>query len=181
MRKPPSEYRSYDNPRSYFDLPEGYERQIFELRFWNKIEKQNENGCWIWKGYKDVNGYGHVTIHKPRTAMVHRVMWELTFGKIPAGLLVCHECDNPACCNPAHLFLGTHAENMKDMFAKKRRPTMSFKGSAHPRAKLTEEQVVEIRACRGVVNYKEVMKKYGIGRSSVYRIWNEPEKHWNHI
>jgi hypothetical protein len=77
------------------------------------------SGCWEWQGNRDYRGTGRVgngTYHKgtSSTVLVHRVAWELTYGPIPAGLFVCHTCDNPPCCNPAHLFLGTQKDNMHD-------------------------------------------------------------------
>ncbi len=157
----------------------GVAREIFVLRFWGKVEKGR--GCWLWTGTKNRGGYGRVTIKKPVTAMAHRVAWELAKGPIPSGLSVLHRCDVPGCVNPKHLWLGTNADNMRDMFAKGRRPTISLKGSAHPGAKLTEEQVREIRAAKGSRSYRELIAAYGIGRSTLYRIWDDASPHWGHV
>jgi HNH endonuclease len=89
-------------------------------RFWNKADTSHVDGCWNWVGSKR-NGYG--VIRKYRLYYyAHRVAWELTNGAIPSGLFVCHHCDNPPCVNPAHLFLGTHADNMRDKTDKGRIP-----------------------------------------------------------
>lgn len=75
--------------------------------------KVDENGCWVWQKFRHAKGYGG-TYFRGRTDRTHRVMWMLVNGEIPKGKLVCHTCDNPPCCNPDHLWLGTIWENGQD-------------------------------------------------------------------
>lgn len=99
-----------------------------------------ESGCWEWDGSRSTHDYGRF-----RGENATRVMWRITTGEVvPSNLHVCHACDNPPCVNPDHLFLGTRSDNMRDMVAKGRHPYV--KGTHNHRAKLTDEQVAEIRA-----------------------------------
>lgn len=89
----------------------------WEARFWSKIDVKDEDECWQWLGSSWGQSYGGFSI-KGRKYRAHRVMWELIFGPIPQFLDVCHSCDNRLCVNSAHLWLGSHAENMHDSWLK---------------------------------------------------------------
>lgn len=119
-------------------------RQRFEANY----TPEPFSGCWLWTGAYFSTGYGALSINN-QNARAHRVSWELNRGPIPQGLLVCHKCDTPACVNPDHLFLGTNLDNQRDMIAKGRADrTNHFPktcGSNHPPARLTENDVIEIR------------------------------------
>lgn len=89
-------------------------------RFFQNISyDEHIKGCWVWTGLKNWGGYGRMRINK-RDKIAHRYSWELHFGNIPAGRLVCHKCDNRSCVNPHHLFLGSHKDNYQDMISKGR-------------------------------------------------------------
>lgn len=101
-----------------------YTRAQGPARFWEKVNKgPHPKGCWLYMGFRKWDGYGWLNRHiedKPRWLTAHRYAWILTHGAPAEGMHILHECDIPACCNPEHLQLGTHKENMADMAAKGR-------------------------------------------------------------
>jgi hypothetical protein len=96
-------------------------RKSPEERFWQKVQRtKNEEECWLWTGSKARHGYGQVKHNPYRNISAHRVAYTLIFGDFAEELDVLHKCDNPPCCNPNHLFLGTAADNIRDMQEKGR-------------------------------------------------------------
>lgn len=140
-----------------------------EERFWEKVDRRGPDECWEWQANRTKSGYGAFQIgNRPHRAS--RVAYELTYGPIPEDMSVCHSCDNRACCNPAHLWIGTNKDNMMDMHAKGRanRPN----GEKHHKAKFTNAQVREMRAqfFSGNYTYKEFGQMHDIDRVSMKNI-----------
>lgn len=137
-------------------------------RLWSNIEVVD--GCWEWTAGKFRGGYGALSV-AGKAQKTHRISYVLHRGEIPSGKYVCHGCDNPACCNPDHLFLGTQVNNMADMRAKARQAS----GSANGRAKLTEADVVAIRASEGL-SQNRLAARYGVTRQLISLI--QANKSW---
>lgn len=96
----------------------GFVRLPVEERFWSRVNKDGEGGCWLWTGATD-HRYGAFHF-EGRRQKAHRVAWLLTYGEVPPGKMACHTCDNPPCVNPAHIFWGTMSDNIQDAVRKGR-------------------------------------------------------------
>ena len=135
-------------------------------RFEAKFTKSD--GCWEWKAYKRRDSYGWFWF-AGRIQLAHRVSYQLYVGEIPNGLCVCHRCDNPGCVNPAHLFLGTIADNMRDCNNKGRGTDTSGEKNGH--SKLIEAQVIEIRVkyANGATQVN-LAKEFGVAQTTISNI-----------
>lgn len=136
-------------------------------RFWEKVDRGP--GCWLWQRACDRDGYGVFWLGG-RNHRAHRAAWMLANGPIPAGTIARHRCDRPGCVRPSHIQLGTHAENIADKVRRNRQA----KGEGHGCAKLTAEQVREIRAASGL--YRDIGRRFDVSESTVGlikrgRIW----------
>ena len=144
-----------------------HERTTLQASFWSAVDKSGE--CWTWMRAASSTGYGAVTINQRQRA-AHRVAWELTSGPIAEGLQVLHRCDNPACVRPEHLFLGTQADNMRDMVSKGRH--------VNPRLTLSDADVVAIKAARIDPRHRAevtrsrlaLAKRYGVAVATIKAI-----------
>lgn len=135
-------------------------------RFWSHVDTSGE--CWIWTAARHEHGYGQFSAHAPGHRTVryaHRTAWELTYGAIPKGLGVLHQCDNPPCCNPAHLFLGTQRDNNLDCATKGRHS----RGTDRFNAVLTAPIVSELRRryAQGGTTYRLLALEYGIAAATI--------------
>ncbi len=139
-----------------------------EIRFWEKVEVAEPDECWLWLGTLNNKGYGQFYF-EAKLWFAHRFVYQLHFGNIPEGLLICHNCDNPQCVNPNHLFLGTYKDNMADCVGKGRH---SFGNSSGRPSILTMEQKEIIKELYTTKNYtqEEIAKSYGIQQMTVSRI-----------
>ncbi len=149
-------------------------------RFWSKVNVGSSTDCWEWTGAKTGFGYGHMTISGQKQIYAHRLSYAIHNGSISAGLHVCHSCDNPKCVNPAHLWLGTHAENMKDRNRKGR--TNPPRGDKSASAKLTEADVIDIRErakIRKLGDINSMAKEFGVTRGTIYTVIARLT--WTHI
>jgi len=136
-----------------------------------------DSGCWVWQMGTDKDGYGMITFTM-KSLRAHREVYRIVHGAIPKGMLVCHTCDNPSCCNPDHLYLGSPADNSGDMVKRKR--NWKTVGENCHTSKLTEKDVVEIRRLFDLgVSCARIARDYGLSKSSVWSI--KKRKSWKHI
>ena len=165
-----------------------------------RVKINEETGCWEWQGHRDRDGYGLAHLGTNGEAFkwrAHRLAWTTVNGDIPDGIFACHKCDNPQCCNPDHLFLGTAKDNHDDMVAKDRKKVASGaehwcdrhpedipRGSARGQARLTEDLVREIRrrkenrTCSVRKLIRTLSEELGIAEGTISKaMWGATWKH----
>ena len=155
-----------------------HERTPVEIRFCQKVDTKDPSGCWVWTGARSKAGYGQIRVDGKggKAIYAHRYIWGLLNGVIPAGMDICHKCDNPPCVNPAHLFLGTEEDNMQDMMEKGRygeRKWTGHPGEKNPHHKLTAKQVVKIKEAlrkNEPGTTKKLAAEYGVAYTTIYSI-----------
>jgi hypothetical protein len=164
-----------------------YENENDIQRFWSRVDKEkssvfyNGERCWEWTAWTNKGGYGRMRIGL-RKILAHRFAYQITNGEVPDGLLVCHQCDNPSCCNPSHLFLGTNQDNVDDRDRKGRMARGERNGTyTHPESrvrKLSDAQVSSIRRryADGAATQRELAIEFGVSHAQIGNIVNN--KHW---
>lgn len=178
-----------------------YSKSITD-RFWAKVNKDgpvpehmSELGqCWVWTAYCDKKGYGAFCVGRSKMDRSHRVSWTMHFGEIPADTpCVLHHCDNPACVNPSHLFVGTNSDNNADMMAKgrgvfvrgdahgfRKHPETHSHGSAHHRALLIEEDIPEVRRRRREgETLRSIGRRFGVHECTIVDVIKG--RTWKHV
>jgi len=164
-------------------------------RFWSKVDTSGGMfACWLWTAYRNRDGYGVIGFGRGILKLAHRASWEIAHGEIPNNLWVLHRCDNPACVNPSHLWLGTVLDNNRDRDQKGRATHLSGdshwthinpdgvrKGEKVPNSKLTSDQVREIRRRYplGGISQRKLAKEFGITQSTLRAILTR--KWWKHV
>lgn len=157
-------------------------------RFWSKVAKSTEDSCWNFIGGNFIRGYGIFYLREGHQYIASRVAWFVTHGQPDVTLDVCHKCDNRACCNPAHLFLGTRKENMQDAKRKgrvatgdKRAPKNHARGEDYCNSKLTEDGVREIRrlASEGSLSIRAIGRRYGVTHELIRNV--VARRTWSHV
>lgn len=166
-----------------------------QSRFWKKVAKSDEDKCWIWNGATNPKGYGLLGrgSRGMGNEVAHRYSYMIHVGEIPSGMLVCHQCDNRACVNPSHLFLGTPKQNSEDMVNKRRHymtvdPSKIRRGFKMPKgsivrgmnqkaAKLTDAIIPLIRD--SLLPQRVLAKQYNVSQATITRV--KSRKIWSHI
>lgn len=145
------------------------------------IDRSGSDDCWEWAGATDADGYGTLVLRRDDKLVLrkaHRTAYEHFVGDIPDGMYVLHTCDNPPCCNPKHLFVGTNDDNMQDKTRKQRQS----RGETSGHARLTESQMVAIRslpATRSRKTINDLACRYNV---SYFCIWDVVRgRSWRHL
>jgi DNA-binding transcriptional regulator YiaG len=162
-----------------------------EQRFWSKVDRSGGPGaCWSWTAGRFDSGYG-VFRWQNKNHRAHKLAWVFTNGTVPEGLCVLHDCpdgDNPACCNPSHLWLGTNAQNSRDMVEKGRSAhgdhvpfAHRARGERHSQSKLTAEDVREIRRRyeAGGISQTALAREYDVNQTIVSDLIRRET--WRHV
>lgn len=157
-------------------------QENISIRLLTSVEMRADDECWPFVGAKTTGGYGAFYCRLPgekraRPHTASRLMYMVLNGPISRDAHVCHSCDNPICCNPGHLWLGSHGDNMADMAQKGRTRKIGFKGADHPASKLTANDVAAIRASSEPST--ALAERYGVTASNIHRI--KTRRTWRHV
>ena len=186
VRPPPTRSATWPPSQRWGDTTDICMKERFEEKF----TKGTDSECWLWKACVSGHGYGQFKVGGVQTP-AHRVAYQMYVGSIPQGLCVLHKCDVRACVNPAHLFLGTHADNAADRASKGRngrplgdkngsrtQPHRVPRGARNGNAKLSEREILEIRHASGITQQK-LANKYGVSFQHISKI--RSGEYWAHV
>jgi len=162
-------------------------KKTAEERFWEKVKIGAESDCWEWTGHiyhpspanPNKLPYGKFFANS-KLFLAHRYSYELHNGPIPPGMSILHKCDNPKCVNPAHLFLGTHADNMQDVYQKGRKSLKGFgAGEGNSHSTLTDDDIRKIRSLFPIHSTREIAEIFGVTQEHISRIVARAV--WKHV
>lgn len=146
-------------------------RESLTRRMSSKVAITTSNqDCWLWTAQATCNGgYGAINAGRGPKLRAHRVAWALAGNDLPSGLVLCHKCDTPKCCNPNHMFLGTKKDNTQDMIRKNRnsKPPVSL-GERHHKATIADKEIETIRASKDKL--RVLAEAYGVSVKTIFRI-----------
>ncbi len=150
---------------------QGPKREKVIERFWSKIAVGGPDECWDWQAGTAEGGYGRFKIASFEQRHANRVAWAIANDQEPGDLVVRHTCDRPVCCNPAHLLLGTHADNTRDKMERGRHRNGDHRGERNGRAMLANADVAKIVGCfRDGLNNMQIARRFPVGHALVSRI-----------
>jgi hypothetical protein len=153
---------------SWFKEPVGEARAE---RFWSKVAIAGPADCWDWQGSSRGGGYGRFKVASHVQIAAHRTAWTLHNDRDPGGLIIRHKCDRPVCCNPFHLEIGTHADNVADKYARGRQRFGNHSGERNPRAKLKDADLEAIVAgLKAGRNNKQIAATLPVDHALISRI-----------
>lgn len=148
--------------------------ETIDARFWSKVNKNSEQGCWEWTGHCLQSGYGWFAVTTKLSRGAHRVSAFMSglLESLDSKLHVLHKCDNPKCVNPKHLFIGTNADNVADRVNKGRSGWEVKAGESNGMAKLVKSQVLFIRGlyASGVFSQSQLGRAFGVGQPTIHKI-----------
>lgn len=156
--------------------------EVPEVRFWRKVDLGGDHprGCWVWTGLRSALGYGRFVEGAGTHWFAHRFAWSLVNGAPDVGKVICHRCDNPSCVNPAHLFMGTQGDNIRDAASKGRVRLPMLRGEQHPNSKATDSRVCDARRAFAAGSSKaEITRMLGLSKKTVTSLLTGST--WSHV